>query len=379
MKCMSKILLIFTMGVLVLFAINASAVDSKVLDETEKLFNDFDSFVKQVKAADDKATADKASDAQYHRYLDDNLILKANDIIKKCDELQPKASQEQKSYISKVRTSVTQIRDEILEFKSTASTKTNVSLKSKEDPTRANEDDLFIKGVKAHGMINAEYERTKSNFVQGRLNRNLAMEIWKNRFIPENKKIIGYAPNTLETHKAFRKALTTFDQLLESDILVMKEGASNKENLSENRRLYAAYEKAAGDTKDALNKEIADIKNMQTMVSKAKNQTAKPQIKQEKPVLNLSNSGESPASSCRSSLNRYPKVAPAMMTMCRNANRYSAQVMDAYTSIYRGGMSKGLMDVILQINSQERATCANQVANKFRGSMTAKYLMETCF
>ena len=86
----------------------------------------------------------------------------------------------------------------------------------------------------------------------------------------------------------------------------------------------------------------------------------------------------SPAAACRTYLSRYAYVDPSDMQRCRAANAYSAQTLDVYTRIYKGSLGSDLMQTILAIRNKEQAECAIQIANKFRGSMTAKYLAATC-
>lgn len=88
--------------------------------------------------------------------------------------------------------------------------------------------------------------------------------------------------------------------------------------------------------------------------------------------------GGSPATSCRSSLSRYPYVPPSMLTLCKQASSFSARAIDEYTTIYKGGMSQDLLEALLKVNSQERLDCALQIARKFDGSMTTQYFNETC-
>jgi hypothetical protein len=88
--------------------------------------------------------------------------------------------------------------------------------------------------------------------------------------------------------------------------------------------------------------------------------------------------GKSPASVCRAALSRYPVVSPSMYARCKDANEFSSHAVNVYTYIYKGGMADSLLVALLRINNAEKEECAIQIAKQYAGTMTTKYLEDTC-
>jgi hypothetical protein len=81
---------------------------------------------------------------------------------------------------------------------------------------------------------------------------------------------------------------------------------------------------------------------------------------------------------CRASIRRYPRLSNSMLTACKRANSFSAKAVDLYTKIYSNYMSLELLEALLRIHDAEQEVCAEQIAKKYDGSITATYLAEAC-
>jgi hypothetical protein len=87
---------------------------------------------------------------------------------------------------------------------------------------------------------------------------------------------------------------------------------------------------------------------------------------------------KTPAYVCRAAWARYKYVTPSLVARCKDANQFSAHVLNVYTYLYKGGIDGTLFDAIMQVSTQDKEDCAVQIAKQYAGSMTTKYFKDTC-